>query len=173
MDSVAAYLASLPEDRRAALARVREVINAHLPAGFEERMQYGMISWCVPESVLPARETYNQQPLCLASLGAQKNHMALYLMCVCGDPQERAWFQAAYRKSGKKLDMGRSCVRFKTLDALPLEVIGEAIARVSLERYVAFYRQSRAARSGTRARSAKASDRGRRRNVAARKKRGT
>ena len=137
------YLARLPADRREAISRVRDVINAKLPRGFEEKMQYGMIAWCVPESFMPAKETYNKQPLCLAGLASQKNHMAVYLMSVYGDSKERRWFESAYKASGKKLDMGQSCVRFKSLDALPLDLIGEAISHASVDRYVATYKQVR------------------------------
>jgi hypothetical protein len=136
------YLASLPEDRRAAIARVRGVVNARLPRGYEETVQYGMISWIVPSSRLA--ETYNGQPLALACLGSQKQYMTLYLMTVYGDPQLATWFKSAYKASGKKLDMGKSCVRFKALDALPLDVIGDAISKVSVDAYVARYHASRA-----------------------------
>ena len=145
MSAVDQYLAKLPADRRDAIAKVRDVINANLPIGYEEKIQYGMISWCVPESVLPAKDVYNKQPLCLASLASQKNHMAVYLLHVYGDKQLRSWFERAYKQSGKKLDMGQSCVRFKSLDALPLDLIGEAMAKVSVDRYVASYRAIRAA----------------------------
>ncbi len=138
---VDAYLARLPDDRRAAIAKVRDVINARLPSGFEETIQYGMISWVVPESVLPAKEVYNKQPLALASLASQKHHMADYQLCVYGDTSLRSWFEKAYKQSGKKLDMGASCVRFKSLDALPLDVIGEAVSKVSVEKYVDGYRK--------------------------------
>jgi Domain of unknown function (DU1801) len=133
--TVKAYLAALPADRRAAISAVRDVINARLPAGFVETMQYGMISWIVPPSRLAA--TYNDQPLALASLGAQKRYMALYLMTVYGSPPLATWFRAAFAAAGKRLDMGKSCVRFARLDDLPLDVIGELIARVPLETYVA------------------------------------
>jgi len=139
--TVEQYLASLPADRRAAIARVRDVVNARLPPGFEETMQYGMISWIVPRSRLAA--TYNGQPLAIASLASQKQYMALYLMSVYGDAELGAWFRAAYRSAGKKLDMGKSCVRFKTVDALPLDVVGEAISRVPVETYLAVYETSR------------------------------
>lgn len=141
--SVAAYLKSLPTDRRAAISAVRDAVNARLPSGYEETIQYGMISWCVPESVLPAKDVYNKQPLCLASLGSQKNHMALYMLGVYGDEKERAWFEAAYKKSGKKLDMGKSCLRFRSLDALALDVVSEAMSRITVETYVAAYRAIR------------------------------
>ena len=136
------YLASLPPDRRAAIARVRDVVNAALPRGYEETLQYGMISWIVPRSRLA--ETYNGQALALASLGAQKQHMALYLMSVYGDAKLGTWFRSAYQASGKKLDMGKACIRFKTLDALPLDVIGQAISKVPVDTYVAVYEASRA-----------------------------
>ena len=136
------YLSSLQPDRRAAIARVREVVNAGLPRGYEETMQYGMISWVVPRSRLA--ETYNGQALALASLASQRQYMALYLMSVYGDPKLHAWFRSAYQAAGKKLDMGKSCIRFKTLDALPLDVIGEAVSRVPVDDFVAVYEASRA-----------------------------
>ncbi len=136
------YIDSLPEDRRIAIRAVREAVNAKLPAGYEEGIVYNMISWFVPFTRLA--ETYNGQPLCLASLGAQKSHMALYLMCIYGDGKLRQWFEKAFKASGKKLDMGKACVRFKTLDALPLDVIGEAISKVSVDAYVEAYEKARA-----------------------------
>jgi hypothetical protein len=135
------YLKSLPLDRRAAVSRVRAVVNHRLPRGYEEVMQHGMISWVVPSSRLA--ETYNGQPLVVAALASQKQHMALYLMSIYGDPALASWFRDAYQASGKKLDMGKSCVRFKTLDALPLEVIGDAIAKVSVAAYLAGYEAQR------------------------------
>jgi len=143
MSSVEQYIARLPDDRRAAIAKVRDVINANLPTGYEETIQWGMISWCVPESKLPANEVYNKQPLCLAGLASQKNHMAVYLLSVYGDKALRGWFESAYKQTGKRLDMGQSCVRFKSLDALPLEVIGEAVSKVTVDKYVEVYRNVR------------------------------
>lgn len=142
--NVSDYLAHLPADRRDAITRVRDVVNANIPSGFEEKIQYGMISWCVPESVLPAKDVYNKQPLCIASLASQKNHMALYLLGVYGDPKERAWFEKAYKATGKKLDMGQSCLRFKSLDALPLDVVGEVMSHITVDKYVDAYRRIRA-----------------------------
>ena len=101
-----------------------------------------MISWFVPFTRLA--ETYNGQPLCLASLGAQKSHMALHLMCVYGDPKLRQWFEKAYKASGKKLDMGKGCLRFKNLEALPLPVVSEVISKVSVDTYVDQYEKTRA-----------------------------
>ncbi|HTR51642.1 MAG TPA: DUF1801 domain-containing protein [Kofleriaceae bacterium] len=137
------YIDSLPDDRRHAIRTVREVVNSKLPAGYEEGIVYNMISWFVPFTRLA--ETYNDQPLCLASLGSQKGHMALYMMSVYGDAKLRAWFEKAYKASGKKLDMGKSCVRFKQLEDLPLGVIGDAIAKVPVDAYIAAYHATRAA----------------------------
>ena len=139
--SVEAYLAQLPADRRAAIAKVRDVVNANLPEGYEEGLQYGMIGWYIPLSRYP--ETYNGQPLCLAALASQKSHMALYLMGVYGSPKLAAWFEAAFEAAGKRLDMGKSCVRFKSLDALPLDVIGETIRRVPVAAFLAQYEDAR------------------------------
>jgi hypothetical protein len=140
--TVEEYLGKLPADRRGAIAKVREVVNANLPAGYEEGIQYGMISWYIPLSRFP--ETYNGYPLAIASLGSQKSHMALYLMGVYGNPGIDSWFRGAFAKAGKKLDMGKSCVRFKTLDALPLDVIGETIRRVPVEAFLQQYEDARA-----------------------------
>ena len=136
--AVATYLAALPDERRAALKKVRATVNANLPDGFVETIQFGMISWVVPFAILP--DTYNKQPLPLVSLASQKSYMALYLMAVYGEPKLAALFAKAYKASGKRLDMGKSCVRFKTLADLPLDVIGETIGKVSLEKFVAAYR---------------------------------
>ena len=140
--TVREYLAGLPADRRAAISAVRKVIRDHLPQGYEEGLLYGMVSYYVPLSRYP--KTYNGQPLAVASLGSQKGHMALYLMNVYGDRELERWFTAAFRKAGKKLDMGKSCVRFRALDDLPLEVIGQAIARTSVVDFIASYERSRA-----------------------------
>lgn len=132
--TVDAYLASLPDDRRASVAAVRDVVRANLPPGFVEAMQYGMIGWGVPLSRFPS--TYNGQPLALAALAAQKRHLALYLMGVYGDAELSSWFAERYRASGKKLDMGKSCVRFQRAEDLPLELIGQTIAKISVERLI-------------------------------------
>ena len=145
--AIESYLAKLPADRRDALAKVRAVINANLPKGYEERFQYGMIAWGVPESVLPAKEVYNKQPLAFTALGSQKSDMTLHLMHVYADAKERAWFEKAYKASGKKLDMGKGCLRFGSLDALPLDVIGELMTHVPVDAYVANYRKQRGAKA--------------------------
>jgi len=135
------YLARLPPGRREAIAEVRSVILRHLPEGYEEMMLFGMISYVVPLTTFPT--TYNKQPLMYAALVSQKNHMALYLMNIYSDRETEQWFNDQYMASGKKLDMGKSCVRFKRLDDLPLDLIGEIIARTPLKDYLERYEASR------------------------------
>lgn len=143
-DTVEDYLAELPDDRRPAIEAVRDVVNANLPDGFEERMQYGMISWVVPLERYP--DTYNGQALAVASLANQKRHMALYLMGVYGDEGSRDRLRARWAETGLKLDMGKSCVRFRRLDELALDVVGEAVARTSVGDLIAIYERSRGRR---------------------------
>lgn len=142
--SVDHYLASLPPDRRAEIVRVRSVVNAKLPRGYEEGMMYGMIGWYIP--LAKYSETYNGQPLCLAGLAAQKQHLALYLMTVYGDPKLEQEFKAGFKAAGKKLDMGKSCVRFKTVEDLPLDLVAEVVGRTPIEDWIRIYRESRAKR---------------------------
>jgi hypothetical protein len=149
--SVEQYLAELPEDRRAAIQAVREVILKNLPKGYEEGMQYGMIGYYVPHSVYP--DGYHcdpSQPLPFAALASQKRHMAVYLMCVYSHPEHDAWFREAWAKTGKKLDMGKSCVRFRTVDDVPLKVIGQAIRRVPAKRFIEYYEATTKDRAGKR-----------------------
>ncbi|RMF82871.1 MAG: DUF1801 domain-containing protein, partial [Planctomycetota bacterium] len=134
------YLAALPPERREALAAIRAVIQKNLPRGYEEGMQYGMIGYYVPHSVYP--DGYHcdpKQPLPFASLASQKNHMALYMMCIYADPKQQDWFINAWKATGKKLDMGKSCVRFKKLEDVPLEVVGKAVRRVPVKKFIEFY----------------------------------
>ena len=136
--TVEEYLSSLPAERRTAISAVRDLIRSNLPKGYEECMQYGMIGYVVPHSLYPAGYHCNpKQPLTYASLGSQKNHMALYLMGAYGDPETDRWFRQAYQAAGKKLDMGKACVRFRKLEDLPLEVIGQVIARTPVKSYIA------------------------------------
>lgn len=135
------YLAGLPADRRKHLARVRQVIRRHLPAGYREVINWGMITYEVPLSRFPT--TYNGQPLCYAALGAQKRHLALYLMGAYADAQGGRRLRDGFKKAGKKLDMGRSCIRFQTADDLPLPVIGKVIASLPVKKYLAYYESTR------------------------------
>jgi hypothetical protein len=146
------YIAALPDDRRAAVEAVRDVINRNLPAGYAEGMAYGMIAWYVPLERYP--ETYNGQPLGLVALASNKNYVSVYLNSVYGDPETERWFKERYAASGKKLDMGKSCLRFRRLDDVALDVIAETIARADLETFVAHYEDARGSSRVTRARAA-------------------
>ena len=128
-------LAALPDDRRPVLSAVRDVVVANLPAGYVEAVRGGMLSYEVPLERFP--RTYNKQPLAYAALAAQKNHYALYLMGAYEDPEQARWIAAEFARVGKKLDMGKSCLRFRSLDDLPLDVVGQAIARIPPEVLIA------------------------------------
>jgi len=141
--SVEDYLARLPDDRREAISTIRDVVNEHLPEGYEETMAFGMIGWGIPLADYP--DTYNGRPLGVVALASQKNHMALYLMGLYADEGLEEWFRAQYAERGLKLDMGKSCVRFKRLDQVPLDVIGEVVRRVPPDAYITQYEAARAA----------------------------
>jgi len=142
--TVKAYLAELPPNRREAISAVRKVILDNLPKGYEEAMNWGMICYQVPLSCCP--DTYNGQPLGIAALASQKQYMSIYLMNVYGDKETEAWFRAGFKQAGKKLDMGKSCVRFRKLDDLPLDLIGQAIARTPVETLIAVYERAKKGR---------------------------
>ncbi len=133
--TVLEYLDDLPPERLEAIETVRDVILDNLPEGFEEAMNFGMITYQVPLSRYP--DTYNKQPLMLAALASQKNHMAVYLTGVYATDEGRESFISAYKDSGKRLDMGKSCVRFRRLDDLPVELIGKVIAEHSVDDFIA------------------------------------
>ena len=136
-----AYLKALPTDRRVAIAAVRAVILKNLPKGYEEIVDFGMLVYVVPLKRFPG--TYNGHPLMIAALASQKQYLSVYLMGVYGSASLKKWFAAAFKKAGKKLDMGKSRVRFKRIEDLPLGVIGEAVARVSVDQYLGIYEKSR------------------------------
>lgn len=138
--TVQAYLDELPEERRQVVSAVRDVILANLPAGYEEAMNWGMICYEVPLSRYP--DTYNGQPLAYAALAAQKNKYSLYLS-IYQRPDEDDWFRAAYLRTGKKLDMGKGCVRFKRVDDLPLELVADVISHTPPEEFVARHEAAR------------------------------
>jgi|ERR1051326_7002900 hypothetical protein len=148
--TVQAYLRSLPEDRRAAISAVRDVILNNLDASYAEGMQFGMIGYYVPHSVYPKGYHCDpRQPLPFAALASQKNYMSLYLMsvycgCVGDNPGNKhaQWFREAWAKTGKKLDMGKACIRFKKIDDLPLDLIGEAVRRVPASTYIEYCKSS-------------------------------
>ena len=133
--TVEQYLAELPDDRRADVARVREVILANLPDGFEETMQYGMIGYAIPLERFP--DTYNGQALGSVALAAQKRHISVYLHALYASQELTDRFVAAYAAAGKKLNMGKSCVRFRRADDAALDVIGEAVAQVTPDQLIA------------------------------------
>jgi len=159
--TVAEYLASLPPDRRAAISGARDFVRKHLPSGYVEEMDWGAITWAVPLSRFA--DTYNGRPLCYAALAATKRGGSLYLMPVYGDKALEAEFRAAFKRAGKKLDMGKSCVHFRTLDDLALDAVAKALASATPDEWIRRYevsrgaaRRARAKRGGARAKSARA-----------------
>ena len=137
------YLSGLPDDRCEANQAVRAVILKNLSKGYEEGMQYGAIAYFVPHSVYPAGYHCDpKQPLPFAGLASQKNYISLSLMCVYCDPEHAAWFRRAWEKTGKKLDMGKACVRFKKIEDVPLSVIGQAIKRVPAKKFIEDYEET-------------------------------
>ena len=154
--TVDAYLAELPADRRAAIEAVRKVILANLDKDYEEGMTYGMIGYFVPHSVYP--DGYHcdpKAPLPYVNLASQKNHMSLYMMSIYGDSEHAKWFAEEWAKTGKKLDMGKSCIRFKRVEDLALDVIGKAIKRTPAKKYIAATKAILATRSPAPQRAAK------------------
>ena len=128
------YLAEIPEDRREAITKVRNIILKHLPEGYEEALNWGMITYQVPLEVYP--DTYNKKQLMYAALANQKNHMAVYLTGIYMDEGLYQDFEEKYRDTGKRYDVGKSCVRFRKLEDLPLELIGESIAAIDMDDFV-------------------------------------
>jgi len=131
----AAYLASLPPDRRKVIAAVRSLIRKRLPKGYVEAMNWGMLSYEVPLKRFP--DTYNKQPLLYLALAAQKGNYALYMTGLANSKAQIARLAAAYKAAGRRFDMGKSCLRFKSLEELPLDVIGDIVASTSVEQRIA------------------------------------
>ncbi|HWN43613.1 MAG TPA: DUF1801 domain-containing protein [Thermoanaerobaculia bacterium] len=140
--TVQQYLEELPEDRRAVVEAVREMVLHNLPEGYRESLNWGMIIYEVPLERYP--NTYNGQPLGYLALAAQKNYYALYLNGVYQDPEQEARLREGFKKAGKKLDMGKSCLRFKKLDDLPMNVLAELVAGTPPDAFIAQYEASRA-----------------------------
>jgi hypothetical protein len=147
--TVEEYLGELPDDRRTAISAVRAVVLANLPDGMVESMNWGMISYEVPLEFCP--DTYNGQPLSYAAIASQKQHMSVYLMGIYGSETLRERFEADYRATGKRMDIGKACVRFRKLDDLPLDLVGDAIAAVSMGTYISMYQRSRSLRASKKA----------------------
>jgi hypothetical protein len=155
--TVKQYLAELPADRRAAIQAVRAVILENLDAHYEEGMGYGAILYYVPHRVYPAGYHCDPKlPLPFAGLGSQKNYMSFGILPIYGSDTEGKWFRGAWAKTGKKLDMGKCCVRFRKLEDVPLDVIGEAIRRFPARRYIAAAEEARAKKSPARRKRAAA-----------------
>ena len=143
--TVAQYLESLPEERRGTVEAVRKVILRHLPKGYKELLGYGVLTYAIPLEEFP--NTYNKQPLAIACLAAQKNYTSLYLMGAYGDSKQRRALEDGFKKAGKKLDMGKSCVRFKSVDDLPMETIARVIAAITPAQYIKMYEASRSGKA--------------------------
>ena len=128
------YLTEMPDDRREDIKNVRKTILANLPEGYEEALNWGMITYQVPLEIYP--DTYNKKPLMYAALANQKNHMAVYLTGIYMDEDLYQNFEENYRNTGKRYDVGKSCVRFRKLEDLPLELIGKSIGAISMEDFI-------------------------------------
>jgi uncharacterized protein YdhG (YjbR/CyaY superfamily) len=132
--TISAYLAEMPQDRRQAISKVRETILKNLPEGYEEVFNWGMITYQVPLEIYP--DTYNKKPLMYAALANQKNHMAVYLTGIYMDENLYQDFESKYRETGKRFDVGKSCVRFRKLEDLPLDLIGESIRAIQMNKFI-------------------------------------
>ena len=139
--TVDAYLEELPPERRAIVASVRDLVHRNLPEGYRETMNWGMISYELPLERYP--NTYNKQPLGYAALAAQKNSYTLYLSFIYQNDKQKKWLEREFKKAGKKLDMGKSCLHFKRLEDLPLDVIAQAIASTPPDEFIEQYEASR------------------------------
>ena len=135
------YIASLPAGRAKTIATVRALVNKHIPRGYDECLVWGTIGWTIPLSRYP--DTYNQQPICYVALSSQKNSCVLYLFGPFRSASQLEQLKAAFKAAGKKLNMGKCCVNFKSPDDLPLEAIGKLISAISSEKWIGFYEQSR------------------------------
>ena len=139
--TVDTYIAELPEDRKKAISELRKVIKKNLPKGFKEEMGYGMMGWSVPHSIYPAGYHCNpKDPLPFMGLASQKNSINLYHMGIYADPKLLKWFQDAHAKaSPKKLDMGKSCIRYKKAEDIPYKLIGELAAKITVAEWIEKY----------------------------------
>jgi len=143
--TVAGYLRAVPAEQRGVLTKLRQLIRKHLPKGYEEATNWGAITYQVPLKRCP--ETYNGQPLCYLAIAAQKHYLSLYLMTVYGHPAKQKQLKDGFARAGKTLDMGKACIRFRTLDDLPLDTVADIIASTPVDAYVAAYEKSRKGRA--------------------------
>jgi hypothetical protein len=139
--SVDAYLDTLPQERREVISAIRDLIREHLPTGYQEKINWGMISYEIP--LERYTNTYNGQPLGYIALAAQKNYNVLYLMGAYMEAGRDDWLRREFEKAGKKFDMGKSCLRFRKLDDLPLDVIAKVVASTPPDRFIAKYEEAR------------------------------
>ncbi len=139
------YIAGLPEDRQQAMSALRKVINDNLPEGFEETMGYGHMGWVVPHETYPAGYHCNpSQPLPFLGIASQKNFIALYSMSLYGLPSQLEWFRNEWPKhTSRKLDMGKSCIRFKNPSDIPLKLIGELASQISSREWIEIYEKQK------------------------------
>lgn len=144
MITVNDYMEALPDDRKAPMQQLREVINANLPKGFDERISYGMVGWVVPHSAYaPGYHCDPKLPLPFLSIASQKNFIAVYHMGVYASPELLNWFTSEYPKHVKaKLDMGKSCIRFKKPEAIPFGLIGELVSKMTMEGWIELYEKN-------------------------------
>lgn len=140
-ETVDAYLAELPDDRRAVVSAIRDLVRAHLPEGYREAMNWGMIAYEVPLDRYP--KTYNKQPLSYAALAAQKAHYALYLNGIDAGSDREDRLRSEFAKAGKRLDMGKACIRFKAIDDLALDAIASVIAETPVDEFISRYEAAR------------------------------
>jgi uncharacterized protein YdhG (YjbR/CyaY superfamily) len=142
--TVEQYIAELPEERKKPVTELRKIIKKNLPKGFKEGMGYGMIGYVVPHSIYPAGYHCTPElPLPFMSIASQKNFIAVYHMCVYGDAKLAKWFADEYAKAGVgKLDMGKSCIRFKNMEKIPYQLIGELSSKVTVEEWIALYEKN-------------------------------
>ena len=143
--TVAQYLAELPSDRREVISAIRDVVNRNLPPGIVETMNWGMICWEIPLSRMP--NTYNGHPLAYMALASQKNNFALYSMAPHWTPELMAWMREELRRAGQRLDMGLSCIRFRSAEGMPMSVVTRLAASLTVEQYMEHYERSRYSRT--------------------------
>lgn len=138
-DTVAEYLDELEPERRKVVSRALDFVRTHIPEGYAETMQYGMISWAIP--LERYAYTYNGEPLSVVSLASQKRHVALYLHGVYADAEVAAALRSGYESAGRKLDMGKSCLRFRRWDDVVPDVLAKALEAVPPARFIARYEE--------------------------------
>lgn len=135
------YLKELPDDRREAISKIRDIVKQNIPNGFEETMSYGMIGYVVPHTIYP--DGYHctpELPLTFFAVASQKNSINIYHMMLYADKDLHEWFASEYPKYSKsKLDMGKSCIRFKKLDAIPYQLIGELMSKITVQQWIEVY----------------------------------